>query len=55
MRDRNGVTKGRSRLCWASKFLPLAVEEFALAQQDGDRSERGAMNSPTLNLAKQMV
>ncbi len=30
---------GSSRLWLASKSLPLAVEGFALARQEGDRSE----------------
>jgi len=30
----------------------LAVEAFALAQQEGDRSERGVLDSPTLSLAR---
>jgi len=29
-----------------------AVEEFALPRQDGDRSERGVSDSPTLNLLR---
>jgi len=49
VRDRKDTTKGSSRLCGCSKSLPLAVEGFALQPQDGDRSERGVLDSPTLN------
>jgi len=30
-------------------FTALAVERFALTKQDGDRSERGVLDSPTPN------
>lgn len=37
---------GSSLFCDASKCLPLAVETFALAEQERDRSERVALDQP---------
>jgi len=52
VRDRKHTTEGRSRLCDASKSLPLAVDRFALAEQEGDRSEAECWISPTPNLGR---
>jgi len=41
------VDLGSSRYCSASKFLPLAVEEFSLVTKVRDRSECGVAHSPT--------
>jgi len=51
--DRKDATTGSSRLCAGSKSLPLAVEGFALPAQEGDRSERGVLDSPTQSFEQQ--